>query len=108
MKIIYLFKKNFFFFLGPQVRHMGLPRLGAEIRATAASLCHSNSKAGSELHLQPSPQLTGNAESPTHWARPGIEPASSMDTSQIHFYCTTMGTQKLFFNLKIQNQIEGL
>ena len=28
------------------------------IRATAASLCHSHSNAGSELHLQPTPQLT--------------------------------------------------
>ena len=32
---------------------MEVPRLGVE-----ASLCHSYSSAGSELHLQPTPQLT--------------------------------------------------
>ena len=47
------------------------------IRAVAASLCHSPSNARSEPCLQPTPQLTANTGSPTQWARPGMEPASS-------------------------------
>ena len=46
-----------------------------QIGATAVSLHHSHSNMGSELHLQPTPQL--NVRSLTHWARPGIEPVSS-------------------------------
>jgi len=46
------------------------------IRATAASLHHSHSNAGPEARLR-STQLTGNAGSSTHWARPGIEHATS-------------------------------
>ena len=44
------------------LRHMEVPKLGRDwIRAAAAGLRHSHS----------------NARSLTHWARPGIEPASS-------------------------------
>ena len=32
-----------------------------------------------------------NNESLTHWARPGIEP-EFMDTSRVHYRCTTRGT----------------
>ena len=45
----------FFFFLGPHLHHMEVPRLG--IGATAAGLHHSHSDAGSELRLRPTPQL---------------------------------------------------
>ena len=44
------------------------------IRTVTAGLHHSHSNAGSELRLQPTTQLTATL---THWARPGIEPASS-------------------------------
>ena len=46
-----------------------------QIRATVAGLCYSQSNVGSELCLQPTPQLT--ARSLTHCVRPGIEPTSS-------------------------------
>ena len=46
------------------------------IRATTACLCHSHSNARSESCLRPT-TAHGNAEYLTHWARPGIEPASS-------------------------------
>ena len=46
------------------------------IRPVAAGLHHSHSNTGSELHLWPTPQLTAT-RSLTHWARPGIKPASS-------------------------------
>ena len=38
------------FFLGPHLRHMDVPRLGASLR-------HSHSNSGSKPHLQPTPQL---------------------------------------------------
>ena len=47
------------------------------IRGAAATLCHSLRNTGSEPHLWPTPQLTGNTGSLTHWARPGIKPVSS-------------------------------
>ena len=37
---------------------MEVPRLGVEIGAVAGGLWHSHSNARSELHLQPTPQLT--------------------------------------------------
>ena len=43
-----------FCFLGPHPWHMEVPRLGGQVGATAASHSH----AGSEPHLQPTPQLT--------------------------------------------------
>ena len=48
----------------------GSSQARGQIRATAASLYHSHSKARSEPSLQPAPELMA-----THWARPGIEPA---------------------------------
>ena len=47
------------------------------IGATASGLHHSHSSSGSKLCLWPTPQLTGNAGSLTHWARPGIKPETS-------------------------------
>ena len=46
---------SFFWFLGPHLWHMEVPR--GLIRATAASLQHSHSNEGSELRLQPTPQI---------------------------------------------------
>ena len=72
----FLFCFNFlsFFFLGPHLWHIEVPRPGVE----------------SELQPTPQPQQRqtqaasatyttahGNTKSLTHWARPGIEPASS-------------------------------
>ena len=61
VQFIYLFVIVFFVFsffvfsLGPDPRHMEIPRLGIG-SVTAASLCHSNVE--SEPHLQLTPQLT--------------------------------------------------
>ena len=64
------------------------------IRSTAASLNHSHSKAGSELHLQPTPQLM---------ATPNLNPLSEardrthnfMVPSWIRFLCTMTGTPEI-------------
>ena len=47
------------------------------IGAVATGLCHSHCNAGSELLLATYPTAHGNAGCLTHWARPGIRPASS-------------------------------
>ena len=64
----------FFFlsFLGLNLWHMEVPRLGGQIGAAAASLCHSHSNVGLTYAT-----AHGNAGSLTHWARPGIRPAAS-------------------------------
>ena len=66
------------------------------IRATAASLHHSHSNSGSELRLQPTPQLT---------AMPILNPLSEagdwtcdlMIPSQVHFWSAVTGTPKVDF-----------
>ena len=56
----------------------GSSQAGGRIGATAASLPHSHSNLGSRLHLWPTYTTAhGNNGSLTHWARPGIEPATS-------------------------------
>ena len=60
--------------------------------AAAASLYHSHSNSGSELHLQPTPQLM---------ATPDPQPSETrdctcilMDIRWIHFCCATTGTPR--------------
>ena len=56
-----VFPENSFFFLSfffLRDTAYGSSQAGGQIGATAASLCHSHSNAGSELHLRPTPQLT--------------------------------------------------
>ena len=49
----------------------------SRIRAVAAGLHHSHSSMGSKAPLWLTPRLTANTRSLTHWAKPGIESASS-------------------------------
>ena len=69
---------KFFFFLFRAVppAYGGCQARGP-IGATAAGLHHSHSNIRSELRLWPTPIAHGNARSLTHWARPGIKPATS-------------------------------
>ena len=63
--IFYLFIFLFFVFLpflGPLLWHMEVPRLGGPIGAVAVSLRQSQSNAGSELRLQPTPQLAATPD----------------------------------------------
>ena len=56
---------SFFFFLvflGLHLQHMEVPRLGGLIGAVATGLHHSHSNVGSELHLQPTPQLAAKLD----------------------------------------------
>ena len=50
---------NFFLiFLGPHPQHMEVSQARGRIRAVATGLYHSHSNVGSELCLQPTPQVT--------------------------------------------------
>ena len=71
---IYLF---IYFFLRAAPTAYGGSQARGLMGTVAASLLHSHSNARSELCLQPTPQLMGNAGSLTHWTRPGIKPTSS-------------------------------
>ena len=51
-----------FIFLGSHPWHMEVPRPGVQVRVTAAGLYHSHINAGSEPHLQPTPQLTSTLD----------------------------------------------
>ena len=77
--LFYLF--IFFVFLGSHQQHMKAPRFRVELELSiVAGLHHSHSKARSKPYLRPTPQLKamqGNAGFLAHWARPGIEHASS-------------------------------
>ena len=59
------FQDNFFFFLvfsrAIPVAYGGSQARGL-IRAVVTSLCQSHSNAGSETHLQPTPQLTATPD----------------------------------------------
>ena len=64
-----------FFFLGPHLRHMEVPRLGVKL----------------ELHLQPMPQPQPQPHwILIHWVRPGVKPASSwLDVGFLTCWATT-------------------
>ena len=61
--VMYLSDKKFYLFIyfshfrDTPVAYGGYQARGP-ITAVSTSLCHSHSNAGSELHLQPTPQLT--------------------------------------------------
>ena len=68
------------------------------IGTVAAGLCHSHSNAGSEPHLQPTPQLTARQHqilNPLSEARDRT--CNLMVPSQIRFCCTKTGTPLVLF-----------
>ena len=69
----------------------------AQIRATDAGLCQSHSNAVSKSHLWTT-TAHGNTRSITHWARPGIKPASSRILVRFINCWATKGTPELFSN----------
>ena len=97
----------FFFFFWLFTSHpwnMEVPRLGVktelQLSATAQySTVPQHSTAQYHSHSNSSWTLSvtyttahGNAGSSIHWARPGIEPATSEDSSQVHFLCVATRT----------------
>ena len=66
------------------------------IRAVAAGLRYSHSSAGSKPRLRPTPQLTSMSD-PQPSERARDQNCIIMDTSQICFHCTTIGTPNFHF-----------
>ena len=76
LNIFFFFFFFFFCFLGPHSQYVEVPRLGDELELQLPA----DSMATATWDLSHSATYTtayGNARSPTHWARPGIEPMSS-------------------------------
>ena len=113
----------FFFFLlfrATPTAYRGSQARG-QIRVAAASLHHSRSNTGTKPCLRPTPQLMAMPD-PLHWARPGIELASSWmlvrfinrwatkgtpETLILHFpsfqeYFITRNTVKCHFNTNVK------
>ena len=88
----YLFNSSCPAFLGLHLWHMEIHRLRSWIRAAAAGPHHSHSRAGSEPHSWPTPQLVTMPDPLTHWARPGIKPTSSWVLVRFLTHWTTRGT----------------
>ena len=67
---------TFFFFLGPHPRHMEVPRLGSSQSYDCRPMPQPQPR---QIQASSATYTTApsNARSLTHWARPGIEPASS-------------------------------
>ena len=65
----------FFGFLGPNSRHMEVPRLG--VKSELLLPAYATVTATAMPCLRPTPQLMDNAGSLTHQARPGVEPTTS-------------------------------
>ena len=68
---------SFFPFFRAAPEAYGGSQARGRTRATAVGLLHSHSYMWSETRLQLNTTAHGNTESWTHWARPGIEPATS-------------------------------
>ena len=87
-----VFFLSFCLFQGHFPRHMEVPRLGGLIGAVATDLRHwirATSATYTTAH--------GKARSPTHWARPGIEPATSWFLVGFVNHCATTGTSQRAF-----------
>ena len=81
-----------FGFLGLHLRHMEVPRLGVESEPQPQ---HLGIRVAPVIHSA----AHGNARSPIHWSRPGIEPASSWILVGVINSWATKGTPIfLFFN----------
>ena len=95
---------NFFFRATPTA--YGGSQARSLIRAVAAHLHQSHSNVGSELRLWPTPQLTTNARSLTHEARPGIEP--SLSWFLVRFVSTVpRGEHSIYVNFNKMQDIES-
>ena len=78
-------------FLGLHLQHMEVPVLGADLEPQQGRIW-----AASETYTT----AQGNDGSLTHWARPGIEPASSWTLVRFLTHWATMGTPVIVYFLE--------
>ena len=91
----FFFWSTFFFRAAPAA--YGGSQARGPIWATPVGLQHSHSNAGSEPHLWTYTTAHSNAGSLTHWARPGIQPATSWFPVRFVNRWATMGIPGLHF-----------
>ena len=84
-------------FLGPLLQHMEVPRLGSPFRVVATDLHHSHSSAGSELHLQPIPQLTATPDPSPPEQGQGSNPQPHGSSSDSFPLCHNRNSKKFIF-----------
>ena len=91
------------FFLGAYLWHMEIPRLGvkaeSELQLLATASARWDPSSVCDLH-----HSSGNAWSFIHWARPGMEPASSCTLVRFLIRWATTGTPEswIFFSPEIK------
>ena len=89
--VFFFFSFCLFFFAGAIPSTHGGSQARGWIGAVATS--HSHSNAGCEPHLQPTPHFTATPDPYlTHWAMPGIKPASSWMLVEFVNHWATMET----------------
>ena len=87
---IYLFIYLVFWsFLGPLPQHVEVPRLGVKLELSATPQPQQH---GIWAESATYTTAHGNAGPLTHWARSGLEPATSWLLVRFVNYCTRMGT----------------
>ena len=92
---IYLFNLSFCFFLGPLPMAYGGSQARGVIGAAPAGLRQSHSNVGSKPPSATYTTAHGNTGSFTHWARPGMEPATSWFLVGFVNHCAMTGTPQL-------------
>ena len=82
----------FICFLGPHLWYMEIPRLGVELKLELPAYATATATWYLSCVCYLNHSLWKCQIPPTHWARPGVEHASFMDSSWICFLGATMGT----------------
>ena len=90
--------RTFFSFLGPHLQHVEVLRLGGESELQLSAYTTATATLGSELRLQPTPQLTAMLDvNPPSKARDQTRILT--DISWVRFRCPTMGTPREYIHL---------
>ena len=89
--LFFIYSHFFFVFIGPRPQHMEVPRLG--FKSELKLLVYTTATAIWDLsHICDLHHSHGNARSLTHWARPGMEAASSWILAGFVNHWATTGT----------------
>jgi len=88
--VILIFFLSFFAISWAAPEAYGGSQARGPVGAVATGLCQSHSNAGSEPHLQPTPQLMAMPDHLTSWARAGTEPEASCFLVRFVNHCPTL------------------
>ena len=97
---VFTFRSLILFFWGGTPMACGGSQAKGLIRAAATSLYHSHRNGGIPAVSATYNTAHGNTRSLTRWARPGIEPTTSLFLVRFVSHWATMGTPHLFLYVK--------